>query len=211
LTPHRNYICRFYICRAVMSEDNVPEPSAHPHSHVPNEEECLKILAAAGANLELVRHCKLVARLAVAIAKRCSGVNIDLVRAGALLHDLGRAKTQGTEHAVVGAEIVRELNLPDDLVLIIERHIGAGITMAEAERAGLPPKDYVPQTLEEKIVAHADNLTSAEGLITISRAVELMLRKGLKDGAERMYLLHRELSRHCGVADLDEIVSRSDF
>lgn len=41
---------------------------------------------------------------------------------------------------------------------IIERHVGAGIPEKEAHELGLPEGHYIPETLEEKIVAYADKL-----------------------------------------------------
>jgi uncharacterized protein len=59
-------------------------------------------------------------------------------------------------------KIGRALGFSQPLLNIIERHIGAGITASEAERLGLPGKDYLPLTPEEKIVSYADNLTKGE-------------------------------------------------
>ena len=55
---------------------------------------------------------------------------------------------------------------------IIERHIGAGITAAEAARLGLPKKDYLPLTVEEKIVSYADNLTSGTRIMQFHEALD---------------------------------------
>ncbi len=90
-----------------------------------------------------------------------------------LLHDIGRTKTHTIKHAVVGAEILRNLNFPDEIVNITIKHIGAGIPPKEAEILGLPPGDYMPHTLEEKIVAHADNLVNG----TIEVDIRLCYRK----------------------------------
>ena len=58
------------------------------------------------------------------------------------------------------------------VVRIIERHIGAGITAEEAERLGLPKKDYIPQTPEEKIVSYADNLIKGTQVVSFEEAME---------------------------------------
>ena len=49
-----------------------------------------------------------------------------------MLHDIGRSKTQGIMHGVEGAKIATELGLPEAIVNIIERHLGAGIPKEEA-------------------------------------------------------------------------------
>ena len=136
---------------------------------------------------------------------KCDGLpDAGLVRAGALLHDIGRSRTHGMMHAVAGAEVARELGLPEALVHIIERHIGAGVVREEAARLGLPPKEYLPLTLEEKIVAHADNLAGSRGKLMLKEVLDDLRWKGVPQLVPRMEALHRELSGLCGV-DIDEI------
>jgi uncharacterized protein len=121
------------------------------------------VLIKAGCSPDVVAHCRIVSRTALAIAGRMKiSVDHELIRQGGLFHDIGRSRTHGLEHAIAGAEIAKGLGLSDALVHIIEHHIGAGITAEEAERLGLPKKDYLPLTAEEKIVSYADNLISGE-------------------------------------------------
>lgn len=86
-----------------------------------------------------------------------------LIVAAALLHDIGRSRTHGLSHAVEGARIIRGLNAKNDpeieeIAKICERHIGGGITREGAKKLGLPDGDYVPKTIEEKIIAYCDNM-----------------------------------------------------
>jgi uncharacterized protein len=121
----------------------------------------IEVLISAGCSTAVIAHCKAVSNLALSIARGIKiGVDHDLVRRGGMLHDIGRSKTHGIDHAVAGVAIARNLGLPEKLVNIIECHIGAGITAREAARLGLPEKDYLPGTAEEKIVSYADNLVS---------------------------------------------------
>ena len=103
-------------------------------------------------------------------------IDRELVRKGGLFHDIGRSKTHGIEHALSGVEIGRELGFPDPLLDVIERHIGAGITASEAARLGLPRKDYLPLTAEEKIVSYADNLTNGVREMSFQEALERFQR-----------------------------------
>jgi len=43
---------------------------------------------------------------------------------------------------------------------VCERHLGGGVTEEDVKEKGLPipPKDYLPETIEERIIAYADNL-----------------------------------------------------
>jgi uncharacterized protein (TIGR00295 family) len=172
-------------------------------STIPNPEQCLLLLREAGCSDDVINHCEAVRKIAVRIAKKAHA-NIQLVEAGALLHDIGRSKMQGIMHGVEGAKIATELGLPLSIVNIIERHVGAGIPKEEAIILGLPPKDYIPTTLEEKIVAHADNLIENDREHPIEKEVEKALQKGHTKHAERLMELHRELSQRCGM-DLNDI------
>jgi uncharacterized protein (TIGR00295 family) len=188
----------------------------------PTEEECINILERAGCSKKVIDHLRQVEKIAVAISRKmithCEArasqederamcrvfVDVDLVRAGALLHDMGRGRTHGMRHGVAGAELARDLGLPEELVLIIERHIGAGVEREEAVRLGLPPKDYLPITVEEKIVAHADNLAGKDGKLKLADVLHDLERKGASHVVPRMEALHRDLSGLCGV-DIDDI------
>ena len=170
---------------------------------VPGADECLRILTENGCSGDVVEHCKAVAQLAVRIAKRC-GADPELVEAGALLHDLGRCRTHGIAHAVEGAKLASDLKLSPALVKVIERHIGGGISRSEAKRLGLPEKDYTPRTLEEMVVAHADNLMSGSARTTVGQTVAQLVRKGMDGPAARVLKLHKDLSAACG-CDVDTI------
>lgn len=170
---------------------------------LPDAEECRRLLRESGCSDDVIHHCEAVASLAVRIARRC-GADVRLVEASALLHDLGRCRTHSIEHAVVGARMARELDLPEEIALVIERHIGAGLSEDEARAAGLPVKDYTPASLEEKIVAHADNLTSGTGRTKVEDAVSALVRRGLEDAALKVARLHRELSDIARM-DLDDL------
>lgn len=170
--------------------------------------ECLEILKKVGCSEIVINHCFVVTELALKIAKKAiennTKVNLELVETGALLHDIGRAKTDSIEHALEGAKIASELKLNEKVVNIIERHIGGGISKDEALKLGLPPKDYMPISLEEKIVAHSDNLIANDKKQSITDAYEKLKEKGKEDVAKKILLLHKELSKICGV-DLDKV------
>ena len=119
------------------------------------------LLIKSGCSADVVAHCIAVSKKAVSIAERLKiPIDRDLVQQGGLFHDIGRSRTHGIGHALAGVAIAQNLGLSTSLINIIERHIGAGITAIEAARLGLPKKNYLPLTPEEKIVSYADNLIS---------------------------------------------------
>ena len=143
----------------------------------------------------VIDHCKAVYLKAMKIAANFDNVDEELIRKGALLHDIGRSKTHGIRHAIEGVEIAKKYGYPQDVLNIIERHIGAGITEEEALKLGLPKKSYVPQTLEEKIVAHADNLISGSDEVDIDFVIKKWKRniEDSDDNIERLIKLDNEL------------------
>lgn len=141
-------------------------------------DRALQILRDEGCSEKVIAHCIAVSEHATEIAEKLAAtgkqVDVELVTVGGLLHDLGRCRTHGIDHAVIGAGIAVEMGLDPLIVNIIRKHIGAGITIEEAKELGLPEDDYIPFTLEEKIVAHADNFTSGNTRVTMTRLVEKM-------------------------------------
>lgn len=78
-----------------------------PHRRHPDMAECEAMLDAVGTPEPTRRHCAVVAQLATEIADRliAKGVSIDVdaIRAGALLHDIAKGEP---DHAVAGARYV---------------------------------------------------------------------------------------------------------
>ena len=116
----------------------------------PTREECLSILKSKGCSEQVINHILIVTDLALKIAKYFPEADLELLEAGALLHDLGRSESHGVDHAVCGSQLASYLGIAEDVVKIIERHIAAGIPAADAEALGLPVKDYTPITIEER-------------------------------------------------------------
>ena len=143
----------------------------------------------------VIEHSKAVCMKAMKIAANFDNADTDLIRKGALLHDIGRSRTHSITHAVEGVEIARKYGYGEDVLNIIERHIGAGITAEEAVKLGLPEKSYLPQTLEEKIVAHADNLISGSEEVDIDFGIEKWKRRidEPDDNIKRLIELNDEL------------------
>ena len=143
----------------------------------------------------VIQHCIAVCRKAMKIAANFDDADKDLIRKGALLHDIGRSRTHGITHAIEGVEIAKGYGYPVEVLNIIERHIGAGITAEEAVKLGLPEKSYVPETLEEKIVAHADNLISGTKEVDVDFVIEKWKRTidNSDDNIERLIMLDNEL------------------
>lgn len=109
-------------------------------------------------------HCSIVCRIADQYLASLD-LDGDLVRAGALLHDIGVYRLDSAEyvrHGVLGHELLHGLGFPDELSRFCSRHTGVGITRDDVLRQALPipVDDYVPGTPEEELVMYADKFHS---------------------------------------------------
>jgi len=151
----------------------------------PDKSEALDLLRISGCSERVLKHCLIVAYHAKDIAEkiRHNGyqVDVELVFIGALVHDIGRSVTHDIKHAVEGARLGKEYGLHPAIIRIIETHIGAGIPENEALTIGLPPGNYMPTTLEEKIVAHADNMVDDDHIVSITEEVDALRKKGMHE------------------------------
>ena len=169
---------------------------------LPPDEECIEYLIDAGCKKRVIIHCCTVRAVAEEIVSHIDFADKDMTIAGALLHDIGRSKDHTIMHAYIGSMIVKDYGLPKELVDIVRKHTGAGLDREDVEELGLPAGDYMPRTIEEKIVAHADNLVSDNRVVDHNHSVSKLINKGAFRGADRIELLHMELSDLYG-KDLD--------
>ncbi|SED52829.1 HD domain-containing protein [Streptomyces melanosporofaciens] len=124
--------------------------------------------------LDLVyTHCEIVCHIAEQLMAR-AGLRLDasLVRAGALLHDIGVYRLHGPtgrldeanyiRHGVLGHEVLRQEGFPESLCRFCSHHTGVGITRDDirVRKLDLPPADYTADTTEEQLVMYADKFHS---------------------------------------------------
>jgi putative nucleotidyltransferase with HDIG domain len=113
-------------------------------------------LAVPGLTATLVEHTRKVTRMAEAVARERGDLDVDLVIAGALLHDIGKVLEyaqvdgrtvksetgKGLRHPVSGAGLAMKFGLPYELVHIIANHSKEG--------------DFVARTPEAILIHHVD-------------------------------------------------------
>lgn len=169
----------------------------------PTREEALSLLRKAGCGEGVIRHCLAVERKALELAERAGrkGVRVDgeLVGLGALLHDVGRSVTHGVRHGVEGGRILREEGFPE-LARFAENHLGAGIPREEARELGLPDRDFLPSSVEEKLVAYADKVMEGEEEVSFGQILGRFERELGADhpALGRLRKLHEEVARMTG-------------
>ncbi|MDA4125750.1 MAG: HD domain-containing protein [Thaumarchaeota archaeon] len=129
---------------------------------IPSEGEAVALHRKYGSDQIIIEHCQTVARVAKVLAeefaRRGHELDVQAVVAAAMLHDIGRSRTHTIRHGVEGAQIIENEDVDRKVVEIVRKHVGAGIAPEESTRLGLPDLDYIPQTLEERIVCFADKM-----------------------------------------------------
>lgn len=141
----------------------------------------------------LIKHCNQVRDKALDILEKSSvapsDIDRDLVIDGAMVHDIGiylcdapgilcEGSANYIAHGTLGAQLIRDLVAQQDPVVlgispdylealarICERHTGAGLSREDilSQQLPIPVGDYLPLTLEEKLVCLADKFFSKSG------------------------------------------------
>ena len=167
---------------------------------IPSEANALALHRKYGSNDRIVRHCQTVTRvvkiLAEGLGKRGISVDTKAVVAAALLHDIGRSRVQTVRHGLEGSEMIEKEGVDKKIVEIVRKHVGAGISAEEAKALGLPALDYVPKTLEERLVCFADKMVDSDKVRPFEGEVRRFVDKG--HDVERLLALERGLREQLG-------------
>ncbi len=126
----------------------------------------------------LVTHSRSVAQKALDIAEMHPEMYLDkqFIYEAAILHDLGIFDTDAPEiycfgespyicHGTIGSEILMKKGY-NKHALICERHTGTGLSLVEILKNSypIPPRNMIPETMEEKLVCFADKFYSKTNL-----------------------------------------------
>ncbi len=122
----------------------------------------------------LITHSTLVMQRAVRIcdAHPELGINRQFVIEAAMLHDIGIFRCNAPSiycmgdapyicHGYIGAQLMRTEGYPKH-ARVCERHTGAGLTRRDivSQHLPLPKQDFLPETIEEKLICYADKFYS---------------------------------------------------
>jgi molybdenum cofactor cytidylyltransferase len=141
------------------AESSGPEPSL-------TSEDSLYLLAAAGTPPNIVRHCRTAATVGVAVAEALKphlpALDVDLVRAGCLLHDIARLFPH---HATLAAALLTDLGLP---------RLGAVV----GEHMVIDPKfPAAPAITEAELVYLADKTVTEGEIVGLDERLARTVRK----------------------------------
>lgn len=133
----------------------------------------------------LTGHSSAVAQMALSIIeKKNLPMDKKFVEEAAMLHDIGIVKVDapsiacfGSEpyicHGILGAQILRSLGL-EAHARVAERHTGAGLTTEDiiSQNLPLPHRDFLPETMEEKLICYADKFFSKSRDLSAAKPIE---------------------------------------
>ena len=134
-------------------------------------ENALKILDQYGNGAAWTQHCLAVADSATIISealKEKVNLDIEFLRSAALLHDIGRYVTHDPIlHGVEGYKLLSEMGHHKE-AFVCASHILYGLNSREAIQYGLPEKDFIPISFEEKLIPLIDFMVEFDKPTTLN-------------------------------------------
>ena len=175
-----------------------------------------KILSSYGSDAPWIRHCIAVSRVAERVAGLLDdrhSIDSRLLTVGALLHDIGRCRTQHPIlHGVEGYRLLSSLGHHQE-AFICASHVLCGMGRNEAGLHGLPEQDFFPRTLEEKLVPLIDSMVEVDRPTTLdARCASINLRyrqdqsflTRFQEASDRARVFQHQISTEFGI-DLEKV------
>jgi len=159
---------------------------------IPSREECYRLLDKYNFPEKKKKHVELVAKVAVFLGEKIKDkgdeVNIALVYAGGILHDIDKGlMEEGDIHTDKGVKILEEEGYPEVARICVSHRVDAF----------LDPKT-IPTTWEEKCIALADKMVKDE-IIGVTERFRLWNEENLpeeqKEILRKSYPLVKDLER----------------
>lgn len=120
---------------------------------IPDRETCFSLMRLVGMPDHIVRHSILVEKIALRLAELCTalgfGISRELVSAGALLHDIAKARCieEDCHHAQVGAEMLQEWGYPL-VAVIVKQHV----TLCGADLVACPTESVLVNYADKRVL-----------------------------------------------------------
>lgn len=163
---------------------------------VPSIKECISLMDAYGMLDNIRSHSFQVARVAEAVMDGLGRENprhrlpdLDLVRAGALLHDIAKTPCLGNQcnHAKVGRDICVEIGYPDIGEIVREHVVLYDFSLDRYQRG-----DF----LAKEIVYYADKRVRHDAVVTLEQRLEYILDI-YGDSSKKKHELIRKNFKRC--------------
>ncbi len=149
--------------------------------NIPSEELCRCIISDLGMLENIVAHSLQVCRVSLVLTDNLglTGINRELIRAAALLHDITKTRSFQTleDHAETGARLLADLGYPE-MARIVGQHVRLDRYFASA----------VPT--EAEVVNYADKRVLHDRIVPLDERMGYILEKyGREPERKRMILL----------------------
>ena len=142
----------------------------------PSTAECFTIMVRHGMPEHIVRHSRAVCGVSLYLARKLTETGLrldqDLIRAGALLHDIGKAYCfhQPVDHALTGAKILKRLGY----------HKVASVVRQHVVISGTRPAGRVSET---EVVNYADKRVLEDRITPLKERLDYIVRRYGRDEA----------------------------
>ncbi|GAA1898620.1 HD domain-containing protein [Lapillicoccus jejuensis] len=172
--------------------------------------------------LELVlTHGRVVADIAAQCAERLDEqegpVDLSLLRATCLLHDLGTYALYSPDgrlgnhpayplHALIGATLLREEGVDERVAAAVRTHVLMGLSADDIRASGmlLPVRDYAPQGVVAELLCYADRFHSKRPCFNDPER----FAAGLEASLPRQAALFRVAQQRFGPPDVEGLARR---
>ena len=127
---------------------------------IPDQKTCMEIMTRFEMPPHVIRHSQVVCGLAVYLAKKIIGparpVNLELIRAAGLLHDITKRYSfdRPLDHALTGSKLLRKLGYPR-VARIVRQHVRVSASRPQGRIS------------EPEIVNYADKRVVNEAIVTV--------------------------------------------
>ena len=151
-------------------------------ARVPPVEECLQIMDVHGMMPNIRRHSLMVARVAAvmgeALNRNGSRLDIGLIVAGALLHDIakGAALREGGNHVEMGRRIVAEMGYPE-VAWVVGGHVDAGPELSKSIDEATVVNYADKRVQHDRVVPLKERMTDLERRYGKTRKKRVLLRE----------------------------------
>ncbi len=153
------------------------------HLKIPSHEQCLQMMREMRMMDHIVAHSFQVCRVALFLAQELNrgdnGLNCDLIRAAALLHDITKTRSfdSGENHALTGGQFMAQQGYPE-IGEVVRQHV----KLDEYRDSG--------ELSETEIVNYADKRVLHDEIVDLDQRLEYILQRYAR-GAEHRQLIHR--------------------
>lgn len=148
---------------------------------LPSKRECLDLMKRYNGRDHIIRHCIRVAEVALSISRelnrRGENLDLDVVEAGALLHDITKAESldSGEDHSLTACRLLRKLGYAR-IADIVRQHV---FLLKESDS---------PWVSEEEVVNYSDKRVRHDQIVTLKERFEDLRARYCRDEAGREWM-----------------------